>query len=43
MTLSGIEKFNGNFTKTVRLMVPVNNAYRYMIVTDSSVDTIQLK
>ncbi|MCI9321432.1 MAG: hypothetical protein HFH05_15430 [Lachnospiraceae bacterium] len=43
MTLSGIEKYNGNFTKTVRLMVPVNNAYRYMIVTDSSVDTIQLK
>lgn len=43
MTMDGIEKFNGNFTKTVRLMLPTNNAYRYVIVTDSSIDTIQLK
>lgn len=43
MTLDGIEKFNGNFTKTVRLMLPTNNAYRYVIVTDGSIDTIQLK
>ncbi|MCM1065126.1 MAG: DUF5711 family protein [Eubacterium sp.] len=43
MTIDGIEKFNGNFTKTVRLMLPTNNAYRYVIVTDSSIDTIQLK
>lgn len=43
MTMDGIEKFNGNFTKTVRLMLPTNNAYRYVIVTNSSIDTIQLK
>lgn len=43
MTMDGIEKFNGNFTKTVRLMLPTNNAYRYVIVTDRSIDTIQLK
>ncbi|MCM1542170.1 MAG: DUF5711 family protein [Blautia sp.] len=43
MTMDGIEKFNGNFSKTVRLMLPTNNAYRYVIVTDSSIDTIQLK
>ncbi len=43
MTMDGIEKFNGNFTKTVRLMLPTNNAYRYVIVTDNSIDTIQLK
>lgn len=43
MTMDGIEKFNGNFTKTVRLMLPTNNAYRYVIVSDTSIDTIQLK
>ncbi len=43
MTMDGIEKFNGSFTKTVRLMLPTNNAYRYVVVTDSSIDTIQLK
>lgn len=43
ITMDGIEKFNGNFTKTVRLMLPTNNAYRYVIVTDNSIDTIQLK
>ncbi len=43
ITMDGIEKFNGNFSKTVRLMLPTNNPYRYVIVTDSSIDTIQLK
>lgn len=43
MTLDGIEKFNGNFTKTVRLMLPTGSAYKYVIVTDTSIDTIQLK
>ena len=43
MTMDGIEKFNGNFTKTVRLMLPTNNAYRYVLVSDNSIDTIQLK
>lgn len=43
MTMDGIEKFNGNFTKTVKLMLPANSAYKYVIVTDTSLDTIQLK
>jgi len=43
MTLSGIEKFNSSFTKTVRLMLPTESAYRYVLVTDTSIDTIQLK
>ena len=43
MTMGGTEKFNGNFTKTVRLMTPTNSAYRYVVVTDTSIDTIQLK
>ncbi len=43
MTLDGIEKFNGEFSKAVRLMAPINNTYKYLLVTDSSIDTIQLK
>lgn len=42
-TMSGIEKFNGSFTKPVRLMIPVGNSYKYMLVTEDSLDTIQLK
>lgn len=43
MTLSGVEKYNGHFSKTVNLMVPTNSAYKYVLVTDNSIDTIQLK
>lgn len=43
ITMDGVEKFNGNFTKTVRLMISTGNAYRYVIVTDTSIDTIQMK
>lgn len=42
-TLSGIEKYNGTFSKTVRLMLPTGTAYKYTLVTDTSIDTIQLK
>ena len=43
ITLDGTEKYHGNFLKSVRLMLPIGNAYRYQLVTDSSIDTIQLK
>lgn len=43
MTLEGIEKFNGTFSKQVSLMLPASGAYQYVAVTDSSIDTIQLK
>lgn len=42
-TLDKIEKFRGSFSKPVRLMLPSNGAYRYVLVTDSAIDTIQLK
>ncbi len=42
-TMDNIEKFNGSFSKPVRLMLEANGAYRYVLVTDSSIDTIQLK
>lgn len=43
ITMEGIEKFHGTFVKPVRLMVPTGKAYKYMLVTDDSMDTIQLK
>lgn len=42
-TMDKIEKFNGSFSKPVRLILPGNSAYRYILVTDTSIDTIQLK
>ncbi len=43
MTLSGVEKFNGHFSQNVNLMIPTKAAYRYLLVTDNSIDTIQLR
>ena len=43
MTLDEVEKFHGTFSKTVHLMLPVGSTYRYILVTDNSIDTIQLK
>uniref|UniRef100_UPI0040560919 DUF5711 family protein n=1 Tax=Acetatifactor sp. TaxID=1872090 RepID=UPI0040560919 len=43
MTLAGVEKFNGHFTKTVDLMLPTSAAYKYLLVTEGTIDTIQLR
>ena len=43
VTFGGIEKFNGTFSKTVSRMLPGSGAYRYILVTNDSIDTIQLK
>lgn len=43
MTFDGVEKYNGYFSKTVNLMLPTTAAYRYLLVTDNSIDTIQLR
>ncbi len=43
MTFGGVEKYNGHFSKTVNLMMPTTSAYKYLLVTDNSIDTIQLK
>lgn len=43
MTYGGVEKFNGYFSKTVDLLFPANGAYKYVMVTENSIDTIQLK
>lgn len=43
MTFEGVEKYNGYFSKAVNLMLPTDTAYKYLVVTDNSIDTIQLK
>ncbi len=43
MTLDAIEKFNGTFDKSVRRMLPLNGPQKYLIVTNESMETIQLK
>jgi hypothetical protein len=43
MTFDGIVKFHGEFHKSVRLMIPTSSAYKYLIITNDSFDTIQLK
>ena len=43
MTMEGTVKYDGQFTKPVNLMLPTGRAYRFLVVTDTSIDTIQLK
>lgn len=43
MTMDKIAKFAREFSETVRLMLPTNGAYKYLLVTDDSIETIQLK
>lgn len=43
ITMDGITKFHGSFTKPVKLMLSTGKAYKYLLVTDGSADTIQLK
>ena len=43
VTLDGVEKFHGNFAKPVRMMLSAGKGYRYLLVTDDSMDIIQLK
>lgn len=42
-TFGGIDKYQGEFTKSVRVMLPLGNSYRYLVLTNNSIDTIQLK
>ena len=39
----GMEKYSGSFDKTVLVLIPQSSAYRYMIVTPDSIDTIELQ
>lgn len=41
--IGGVDKFIGEFEKPVTLLVPTSSVYRYVAVTGSSIDTIELK
>ena len=43
MTYEGREKYNGYFSKAADLLFPADGAYKYVLVTETSIDTIQLK
>ncbi len=43
MTFDGVQKFNGVFNKTAHLLLPTGTPYRYFMVTNNSIDTIQFK
>lgn len=42
ITFDKVEKYSGFFSKAVNLMLPTNTAYKYVLVSDGSIDTIQL-
>lgn len=42
-TFGGVDKYQGEFTKAARVMIPQGNSYRYLILTNDSIDIIQLK
>lgn len=43
MTFKEDIKYEGLFSKTVNLMIPTDRAYRYVLVSDQSIDVVQLK
>ncbi len=43
MKFDGVEKYNGTFAKAVNQVIPLGTSYKYLLVTDDSIDTIQLK
>ena len=41
--MNGVEKYNGNFNDTVYVLVPTKHISRYVLVTQDSLQTIELK
>lgn len=42
-TIAGMDNYNGKFDKKVLTLIPAENAYKYVIVTSDSIDTIELQ
>lgn len=43
MTYDNVVKYNGTFSKAVNVMIPTGTAYKYLLITNDSIDTIQMK
>lgn len=41
--MDGVEKYSGRFEKNVHLLIPSSSPYKYTLVTEDSIDTIELK
>ena len=41
-TVKGDEKFSGLFNSNINLLIPTSSQYKYMVVTGSSLDTVEL-
>ena len=41
--MEGLEKYSGRFEKNVHLLIPTSSPYKYTLVTEDSIDTIELK
>lgn len=41
--IGGVENFAGDFTEGVQLLLPTSSSYKYILVTEDSIDTIELK
>lgn len=42
-SMDGIQKYSGNYEKMINLMIPTSSAYKYTVVTQDSIDVVQLK
>lgn len=42
-TINGKEKFSGVFEKPINVMVPTSGSYKYTLVTENTLESIQLK
>lgn len=39
----GVQKYAGSYEKMINLMIPTSSAYKYTVVTQDSIDVMQLK
>lgn len=42
-SMDGIQKYAGSYEKMINLMIPTSSAYKYTVVTQDSIDVMQLK
>lgn len=42
-SMDGVQKYAGNYEKMINLIIPTSTPYKYTVVTQDSIDVIQLK
>lgn len=41
--MKGVDKYLGTFDKTTSLLIPTSSVYKYLAVTNDSLDLLELK